>query len=182
MCSETPEKTFHSLRGMWKAQTLTRVTLPSTCKCTCHRVHPFNPRLPRFRIPWNGDLLSETSTSHKRCVCFGWPERGACRTICVHWLMSLIFSVSHNHALFIFRLSSRTHAQSRALSREEWKPTTTHTQAVGDPIIPALSRPRIPHRSLCLFHTGILIIYPPNTNWTLICDSNYSWCRGFVQW
>lgn len=51
MCSETPEKTFHSLRGMGKAQTLIRVTLPSTCKCTCHRVHPFNPRLPRFIYP-----------------------------------------------------------------------------------------------------------------------------------
>lgn len=66
-----------------------------------------------------------------------------------------IFKVSHNHALFRFRLSLGPDTPCWALLGEEWKPKIICTRVTGGPGIPALSRPQTAQD--CPVQTGILI-------------------------
>lgn len=128
-----------------------------------HRVQPFNQKLPQNSICWNDDLLSGISTSHKmRTLARKWCWQHNPHTLRIRLSIDVvfyIFKISHKHAVFRFRLSSRAVAPWWVLSWKEWREMIIHTRVMGGPSIIALSRPWIPQEVFASSRLGSWLIY-----------------------
>lgn len=170
---------------MVKAQMLTFVTLPSAWQIHIPQRHAefiISTKNCRKSVYAEMVIYSVGSPHHIKCVVWlarKWYLQNNPHALRIRLRIDVvlyIFKVSHNHALFRFRLSLGAEIPCWALFWEEWKPIIIHTRVIGGLSIPTLSRPRMDSTGIFAYSRlgSWLFIYSPNINWTLTCDSHYS--------